>query len=104
MNLKYINAKTILPDWLIEKLQEYAQGELLYIPGKEDERAKWGEANGTREKYMQRNSEIVKRYQKGTSVIELAGTYHLSEYSIRKIISNSRPHKADAENKDGCYA
>lgn len=30
--MKYINAKTVLPPWLVRELQRYLQGGYLYIP------------------------------------------------------------------------
>ncbi|GEM_PF-307657 len=87
--LKYINAKTILPESLLKELQRYIQGEILYVPGCEA-RAGWGEANGTRHKYALRNKEIIALYEKGASIDEIAESYYLSEYTIRKIISTYR--------------
>lgn len=87
--MKYINAKTILPESLLKELQRYIQGEILYVPGCEA-RAGWGEANGTRHKYSIRNKEIMALYEKGASIDEIAESYYLSEYTIRKIISTYR--------------
>jgi Mor family transcriptional regulator len=56
----------------------------------ESSRAAWGEANGTREKYQERNTEITDLYRSGSAVAELAERYHLSEYSIRKILAGCR--------------
>ena len=84
--MKYKNAKTMFPEWLLEKLQDYAQGEIIYIPRKRDVRAGWGEVNGTREMYVERNMEIVGLYRNGTGISRLSEKYNLSEYSIRKII------------------
>ena len=53
--MKYNNAKNMLPEWLLDQIQLYIQGEVVYIPRKEEVRAKWGEANGTRKHYMKRN-------------------------------------------------
>lgn len=32
--MRYINATVVLPEELVEKLQDYIQGEYLYIPAK----------------------------------------------------------------------
>ncbi len=84
--MKYINAKEVLPEQLLVQLQEYVQGKMIYIPGRDAERAAWGEANGTRAEYRRRNREIIMMYRNGTRVDELAQRYHLSPCSIRKIV------------------
>lgn len=76
----------MLPARLLEQLQEYIAGELIYIPKKEETRKGWGEANGTRQAIRRRNEEIRRRYAAGETVQALAVRYHLSEDSIRKII------------------
>jgi Mor family transcriptional regulator len=96
--LKYRNAKTILPERLLRELQQYVQGEILYVPGREEIRAGWGESNGTREMYKRRNAEIVMLYRSGISVEKIAERYNLSEYSIKKIICRSK-HKASEYEK-----
>lgn len=93
--MKYKNAKAVLPTWLLKELQEYVCGEIIYVPGMESSRAAWGEANGTREKYVERNTEIISLHRSGESVSELAERYHLSEYSIRKIIAGCRKEAAE---------
>lgn len=76
----------MLPAPLLEQLQEYIAGELIYIPKKDEKRKGWGEVNGARRAIQQRNDDIYKSYQKGTSIRMLAAKYHLSEDSIRKIV------------------
>ncbi|NMB96847.1 MAG: hypothetical protein GYA02_09595 [Clostridiaceae bacterium] len=88
--MKYKNAKTVLPERLVKELQKYVQGQIIYVPGDESTRARWGETNGTRKKYDSRNSEIIKLYKKGLSKEAIAQKYHLSVYSIKKIIYNSK--------------
>lgn len=84
--MKYKNAKTVLPENLFKELQQYVKGEIIYVPGEDCERAGWGESNGTRDKYNVRNSEIIMLYRDGISKEVIADRYHLSEYSIKKII------------------
>lgn len=95
--MHYKNAKTLLPDWLLATIQNYADGELIYIPRKEAIKAKWGEANGTREMYHTRNTEILSLYRRGKTVCELAKVYNLSEYSIRKIVTATKVNEAEIE-------
>jgi Mor family transcriptional regulator len=87
--MKYKNGKDILPATLLEQLQNYVQGELVYIPRQESQRAGWGALNGTRLMIRMRNIEICRFYEDGTTISELMERYHLSEDSIRKVL-NSR--------------
>jgi Mor family transcriptional regulator len=88
--MSYKNGKDILPPNLLKQLQEYIQGEIIYIPKNGQKRAGWGENNGTRVIIERRNREIFRMYESGTSVMELIQSFHLSEDSIRKIIVKTR--------------
>lgn len=94
--LKYRNAKTILPERLLKELQQYIRGEIVYVPGDDSVRAGWGENNGTREKYVSRNKEIITLYRNGISKEAIADRYHLSEYSINKIVHGSKHRELEA--------
>lgn len=84
--MKYINAKTLLPDELVKELQEYIQGGYIYIPAVQEKPKHWGELSGYRKELQERNKLIVAEYRSGTSIEELADKYFLSIYAIRKII------------------
>jgi Mor family transcriptional regulator len=84
--MKYQNATSVLPEDLIERLQDFVQGEYLYIPAKKENRKSWGELSGTRREIDKRNQKIIKAHEAGTSIDELADTFFLSIYAIRKII------------------
>jgi len=88
--LGYKNGRDVLPEELLKEIQKYVQGELIYVPKKESSRAGWGENNGTRKLIRMRNQEIYRLYLKGLRIRDLVDRYHLSEDSIRKIISNTR--------------
>lgn len=88
--MKYSNAQNILPDEIIKIIQEYVNGEYLYIPRKDGEQKTWGEKNGTRDKLNMRNAEIYDKYKNGTTVLDLAEEYYLSDKSIRRIITEQR--------------
>jgi len=92
--VSYKNGKDILPPSLLQQLQDYIQGEIIYIPKKTQKRAGWGENNGTRLVIERRNHEIYRLYQDGSSVMELISKFHLSEDSIRKIIVKTRGRMA----------
>lgn len=84
--MKYINAEIVLPKDLLEKIQNYVQGSLIYIP-KESERSPWGENSGTRKQIYIRNKEIIKLFKSGYKIEQLADKFYLSKHTIRKIIS-----------------
>ena len=83
--MNYRRASDVLPEELLEELQKYAQGEMLYIP-KSKERKKWGEDSGARSFYQKRNDEIREKYLQKTPIERLADDYCLSEDMIRKIL------------------
>ena len=56
--MKYINAKTVLPPWLVRELQRYLQGGYLYIPADQSRPKRWGEVSGYRQELQQRNRQI----------------------------------------------
>ncbi len=84
--MKYINANEILPVRLIEELQEYMQAGYIYIPAKTEQHKSWGEVSGYRKELEDRNKKIISDYKQGISMENLADSYHLSVYAIRKII------------------
>lgn len=88
--MKYINGKDILPKKLLEQLQVYVQGNLLYIPRQENSRAGWGAINGARHMIRARNMEMCQMYEDGATILELMEHYHLSEDSIRKVLNNRK--------------
>lgn len=86
--MKYINAKTILPEHLLKELQEYVQGCYLYVPAVQSKQ--WGEVSGYRRELAERNEKICSDQKAGDSVGALAEKYALSESAVRKIISQQR--------------
>ncbi|HAT4252469.1 TPA: hypothetical protein I9093_001779 [Clostridium perfringens] len=82
----YIAAKEVLPSEIIELIQNYVDGEYIYIPKKKNNRQGWGTINNTRKKIDERNCNIYNEYLNGASRIELAEKYFLSKKSIDRII------------------
>ena len=83
--MKYENAKDILPAKLLEEVQKYAEGKVIYIPRSEKVRG-WGEASGYREKLKKRNAQICSRYSAGESIMEIAEEFFLSPETIKKLV------------------
>lgn len=85
--MKYVNAQNVLPEELIKIIQEYIDGEFLYIPRKNGNEKSWGEKSGARESLGKRNKIIFGDYKAGASIPGLSQKYFLSEQSIRRIIN-----------------
>ncbi len=83
--MKYVNAAEILPEKLLKQLQNYIDGDVLYIP-KASDKMEWGTASGSRLYYQERNKEIQTLYKEGYSVDALAKRYSLAHSTIKKII------------------
>jgi Mor family transcriptional regulator len=90
--MSYINADELLPPELLQELQSYIQGSLIYIPREDGEkRLEWGSRSGARESFDKRNAEIRAAKAQGRKIDELADEYGLSPGGIRKILyGNSR--------------
>ena len=78
----YKKAEDVLPAELIEILQEYVGGEIIYIP-KSKTRAAWGCVSGTKKNLARRNRKIYEEYMSGMRVKELAVRYYLTDKSKR---------------------
>ena len=83
--MKYLNAAEILPEHLLKELRMYADGEILYIP-KTSSKREWGTTNGSRIFYQERNKEIQRLFQSGSSIDALADQYGLACSTIKKIV------------------
>ena len=84
--MSYIKAEEILPEELIRKIQEYADGVYIYIPRRPGNRQPWGQETGYKAELKLRNDCIRSDYATGASVQTLSRRYHLSEKSIRRIL------------------
>lgn len=84
--MSYIKAEEILPEELIRRIQQYCDGVSIYIPRREENRRAWGCGTTYRQELRQRNDRIRADAARGEDVKTLAGRYHLSEKSIRRIL------------------
>lgn len=82
----YIKAEEILPLEIIELIQQYVDGQNIYIPRKADNRLEWGSGTQIREELYSRNQHIYSDYLRGMKMSELAERYYLSIKSIQRII------------------
>jgi len=88
--MKYLKAQDVLPEEILKIIQEYVDGDYLYVPRKNGNHKSWGEKSGIKSILKIRNNEIYKKYLNGTTIKELAQEYYLSEKSIRRIISQEK--------------
>ena len=84
--MSYVNANEVLPDALVQEIQKYLDGQLLYIPRQQSNAFSWGEKSGIRDKMAERNRQIQTRFHSGTAISELSDEYCLSEKRIQGII------------------
>lgn len=84
--MTYKNARDVLPETLLREIQQYAEGEVLYIPAKAASRSGWGNRNGARRQYDERNKKIKAMHAQSCSLEELADRFYLSVDSIKKIV------------------
>jgi len=85
--MSYKKANEVLPQELLHAVQQYIDGEYMYIPRKTDNKLLWGENTKTRENTQARNRAILAGRLAGYSVGDLAEKYFLSTKSIYKIIN-----------------
>ncbi|MDA5561243.1 CD3324 family protein [Exiguobacterium sp. MMG028] len=87
--MKYVNAQHILPEHLLREVQQYVQGETLYVPTPTHTKRKWGTVNGGKQLLEERNEAIRAAFRNGERIDSLAMSYHLATHTIRKIVYRS---------------
>lgn len=83
--MDYKKGIEVLPARLLQEIQEYVEGSLVYIP-KKSNKAGWGSISGARRSIDQRNRTMIHLFGQGTSTAELSEMFHLEEDTIRKIV------------------
>ena len=86
--MSYIKAENVLPQELIETIQQYVNGQLIYIPCKEKQ--EWGTTTSAKKFFRERNERIYETYKGGMAPRELARRFSLSEKSIQRILRDQR--------------
>lgn len=84
--MSYKKAEAILPIEVIELIQNYIDGECIYIPKKDENKLSWGSNTSTKEILKKRNFNIYKDYLAGMKIKTLAEKYFLSTKSIERIV------------------
>ena len=86
--MSYIKAENVLPQELLEAIQQYVEGKLIYIPCKEKQ--EWGSTTFAKVFFRERNERIYETYKSGMGLHELAHIFSLSEKSIQRILRDQR--------------
>ena len=86
--MSYIKAENVLPRELIETIQQYVDGKMIYIPCKEKQ--EWGTTTSARAFFRERNERIYETYISGMGLRDLARSFSLSEKSIQRILRDQR--------------
>lgn len=84
--MKYVNAESIFPVELLNEIQKYVNGEMVYVPISKGSRKKWGENSGSKTYLNDRNHEIRQQFSVGIKIDQLSDRFFLSRDSIKKIV------------------
>lgn len=86
--MKYVNANDVLPEELLSMVRKYYQGGYLYVPKGSCCEAK--QQTEYKIELEKRNQHIYLKHLEGRPDEQLGNIYHLSEASIRRIISKEK--------------
>lgn len=84
--MSYKKAEDFLPIEVIELIQNYVDGESIYIPRKAERKKDWGSRTTTRQDLKLRDANIYLDFISGVDVHALSRSYYLSLKSIQRII------------------
>ena len=82
----YIRAEDILPKEVLELIQQYVDGQAIYIPRRTECHKSWGDGTETKKDLMMRNHQMYTEYRTGVTIAELSRRYFLTEKSVQRII------------------
>ncbi|MFF2753025.1 CD3324 family protein [Psychrobacillus sp. NPDC058041] len=88
--MKYVNAESIFPVELLNEIQKYVNGEVVYVPISKGARKKWGENSGSKTYLNSRNHEIRQQFSAGIKIDQLSDRFFLSRDSIKKIVYSKK--------------
>lgn len=84
--MSYASARDIFPEDILKIIQQYVDGECIYIPKKEENKIAWGELTPSKNERLNRNARIYNDYLSGMSTKSLSERYYLSPKSIQRIV------------------
>ncbi len=88
--MDYQNSTKLLPKELIEQIQKYVDGKVIYIPKKQINKKCWGENTDTKQVLALRNCQICLDNQNGMTIKHLSEKYFLAEKSIQRILRQKK--------------
>lgn len=88
--MSYQKMSDLLPKELLEQVQEYVEGRVVYIPKKAGNKKLWGENTDTKQVLACRNRQICADHQNGATIEQLSEKYFLTGKSIRRIIKQNK--------------
>ena len=88
--MSYASARDIFPEDILKIIQQYVDGEYIYIPKKEENKIAWGELTQGKNELLNRNVRIYQDYLTGMSIQSLSERYYLSPKSIQRIVSQEK--------------
>ena len=88
--MSYASARDIFPEDILKIIQQYVDGECIYIPKKEENKIAWGELTQGKNEIFHRNVSIYQDYLAGISTQRLSEKYYLSPKTIQRIISQKK--------------
>ena len=95
--MKYVGAGKVLPKELVRQIQEYVQGEYIYIPVRD--KGMNCSVTDYRTELQKRDAHIYTKYLEGLGRKQLAELYSLSGSSIRRIIIKQRKGYTEMQDK-----
>lgn len=95
--MKYKNANDVLPKELLVLVQEYIQGEYIYVPVKNKHITE--SPTDYKTELEKRDAHIYTKYLEGMNNKRLSQIYNLSESSIRRIIVKQRKGNIPMKDK-----
>lgn len=90
--MSYSNARDIFPDEILEIIQNYIDGEYIYIPKKDENKIAWGEMTKSKTELSNRNAKIYEDYLDGMSTRSLSEKYFLSTKTVQRIVLEKRKY------------
>ena len=88
--MNYQNSTNLLPKELIEQIQKYVDGKVIYIPKKQINKKHCGENTDTKQVLASRNCQICLDRQNGMTIKQLSEKYFLTEKSIQRILRQEK--------------
>ncbi|MCI8417202.1 MAG: hypothetical protein HFI33_06880 [Lachnospiraceae bacterium] len=88
--MDYQKSTNLLPKELIEQIQKYVDGKVIYIPKKQINKKHWGENTDTKQILASRNCQICLDRQNGMTITQLSEKYFLTEKSIQRILRQEK--------------